>query len=137
MCSASSWMNKVELGLVDQRVTDLAGLVSMVDVRSGSREAVFGNINLRSKADYDNFMAKHFPSGTWSWFYDVDVLLSKLPKKFTTDIENVNLIHNLKKIQWTKNEANIALSFKNEIPSVIGDSSINTGSVLIFTLSSI
>ena len=43
-------------------MTDLTGLVSMVDTRAGSRETAFGNINLRFKVDCENFITKYLPS---------------------------------------------------------------------------
>lgn len=47
-------------------------------------------------------------------------LLAKLPKDFATDAENVSMIHYFQKIKWTSDEAIIAISFKNEIPTIFG-----------------
>lgn len=41
-------------------MTELVGLVNMVDARDVSREVVFGNICLRSKADCENFVVKYY-----------------------------------------------------------------------------
>ena len=105
---------------VDQRITDVDRKVDVIESRAGAQSAVFGGIPLRSKLDCEKFVAQYLPGGSWAGFYDVVSLLSKLPQGYTSDAEQANTIHAYQKIKWTSDEAVIAISFKNEIPAVLG-----------------
>ena len=95
--------------------------VRVIDARSESQSVIFGDISFRSRDEVKDFVQLHMMKGSqvsWRGFYDGHSLLDGIRLRHTTLNANAGIRVKVDKLNLTMEEALIANSFENEIPTM-------------------